>query len=217
MPVRFVIGTPLGAQKPGTMGKVFEGFDARVVDDQDNEVPDGTAGELIVRADDPFAFATGYFGAPEKTVEAWRNLWFHTGDRVVRQADGYFRFVDRLKDAIRRRGENISSFEVEQVLLSHPAVANAAVFPVPSSMAEDEVMAAVILHPGQALEPADLIAYCTPRLPYFALPRYLEFVTELPMTENGKVQKYKLRERGITQQTWDGGPTGRKAAERTRA
>jgi carnitine-CoA ligase len=213
----FVLGTTVERQKPGLMGPVSEGFAARVVDDHDNEVADGVAGELIVRADDPFAFATGYFGAPEKTVEAWRNLWFHTGDRVVREADGFFRFVDRLKDAIRRRGENISSFEVEQVLLGHPAIANAAAFPVRSSLAEDEVMAAVVLHPGRALAPADLIAYCAPRLPYFAVPRYLEFMAELPMTENGKVQKYKLRERGVTQQTWDGDPTGRKAAERTRA
>jgi crotonobetaine/carnitine-CoA ligase len=187
------------------MGPVSEGFAARVVDEEDSEVADGVAGELIVRADEPFAFATGYFGAPEKTVEAWRNLWFRTGDRVVREADGYFRFVDRLKDAIRRRGENISSFEVEQVLLGHPAIANAAAFPVRSSLAEDEVMAAVVLHPGRALAPADLIAYCTPRLPYFAVPRYVEFMAELPMTENGKVQKYKLRERGVTAQTWDGG------------
>jgi crotonobetaine/carnitine-CoA ligase len=213
----FVLGTTVERQQPGLMGPTFEGFQARVVDDQDNELPDGTAGELIVRADEAFAFSTGYFGAPEKTVEAWRNLWFHTGDRVVRQPDGYFRFVDRLKDAIRRRGENISSFEVEQVLLSHPAIANAAVFPVPSPLAEDEVMAALVLHPGAELMPADLIAYCAPRLPYFALPRYLEFMRELPMTENGKVQKYKLRERGITAQTWDGGPTGHKAAQRTQA
>jgi crotonobetaine/carnitine-CoA ligase len=209
----FVLGSTVERQQPGLMGPAFDGFHARVVDDQDNEVADGTAGELIVRADDPFAFATGYFGTPEKTVEAWRNLWFHTGDRVVRQSDGYFRFVDRLKDAIRRRGENISSFEVEQVLLSHPAVANAAVFPVPSPLAEDEVMAAVVLQPGAELTPADLTAYCAPRLPYFALPRYLEFMAELPMTENGKVQKYKLRERGITSQTWDGGPTGQKKRE----
>jgi crotonobetaine/carnitine-CoA ligase len=136
---------------------------------------------------------------------------------VVRQADGYVRFVDRLKDAIRRRGENISSFEVKQVLLSHPAVANAAVFPVRSSLAEDEVMAALVLHPGRVLMPADLIAYCVPRLLYFAVPRYLEFMSELPTAENGKVQKYKLRERGVTQQTWDGGPTGRKGAGRTSA
>ncbi|HEY6993386.1 MAG TPA: ATP-dependent acyl-CoA ligase [Xanthobacteraceae bacterium] len=212
----FVLGTTVERQKPGLMGPVYEGFAARVVDDQDNDVPDGVAGELIVRADDPFAFSTGYFGAAEKTVEAWRNLWFHTGDRVVRRADGYFRFVDRLKDAIRRRGENISSFEVEQVLLSHPAVANAAVFPVRSSLAEDEVMAALVLRPGRALTPADLIAYCAPRLPYFAVPRYVEFMRELPTTENGKVQKYKLRERGVTEQTWDGGPTGQKGAKGTR-
>jgi crotonobetaine/carnitine-CoA ligase len=140
---------------------------------------------------------------PEKTVEAWRNLWFHTGDRVVRETDGYFRFMDRIKDAIRRRGENISSFEVEQVLLSHPSVANAAAFPVRSQLAEDEVMAAIVLNPGQNLSAPDLIEFCKPRLPYFAVPRYLEFVQELPTTENGKVQKYKLRERGITPATWD--------------
>ena len=199
----FVLGTTVEHQKPGLMGPVFEGFQARVVDDQDNNVADDTAGELVVRADDPFAFATGYFGTPEKTVEAWRNLWFHTGDRVVRQADGYFRFVDRLKDSIRRRGENVSSFEVEQVLLSHPAVANAAAFPVRSPLAEDEVMAAVILHPGQQLTESELIAFCEPRLSYFAVPRYLEFMNELPSTESGKVQKYKLRERGVTERTWD--------------
>jgi carnitine-CoA ligase len=199
----FVLGTSIEHQKPGLMGPVFEGFQARVVDDEGNDVADDTAGELVVRADDPFAFATRYFRAPEKTGEAWRNLWFHTGDRVVRQSDGYFRFVDRLKDAIRRRGENISSFEVEQVLLSHSAVANAAAFPVRSSLAEDEVMAAVVLHRGQQLTEAELIAFCEPRLPYFAVPRYLEFVRELPTTESGKVQKYKLRERGVTERTWD--------------
>jgi carnitine-CoA ligase len=136
-------------------------------------------------------------------VEAWRNLWFHTGDRVIRETDGYFRFVDRLKDAIRRRGENISSFEVEQVLLSHPEVANAAVFPVQSALAEDEVMAAVVLRSGCRPTELDLVKFCEPRLPYFAVPRYLEFVMELPSTESGKVQKYKLRERGVTVTTWD--------------
>lgn len=199
----FVLGTTADKQRPGMMGPVFEGFQARVVDEDDNEVPDGTPGELLVRADAPFAFATGYFGATEKTVEAWQNLWFHTGDRVVRHSDGYFRFIDRIKDTIRRRGENISSFEVEQVLLSHPAVAIAAAFPVRSALAEDEVMAAVVLHRGQRLEPLDLIMYCEPLLPYFAVPRYLEFLEQLPTTENGKVQKYKLTERGITDAAWD--------------
>jgi crotonobetaine/carnitine-CoA ligase len=199
----FVIGTTWDKQRPGTMGPVFDGFEARVVDGDDNDVPDGQPGELLVRADAPFAFATGYFGAPDRTVEAWQNLWFHTGDRVVRESDGYFRFVDRIKDAIRRRGENVSSFEVEQVLLSHSAVAMAAAFPVRSSLAEDEVMVAVVLHPGSKLSPLELIQFCEPLLPYFAVPRYVDFVSELPTTENGKVQKYKLSERGVSAETWD--------------
>jgi carnitine-CoA ligase len=199
----FVLGATVESQKPGLMGPVFTGFQARIVDDADNDVPDGEPGELVVRADAPFAFATGYFAEPQRTVEAWRNLWFHTGDRVIRETDGYFRFVDRLKDAIRRRGENISSFEVEQVLLSHPEVANAAVFPVQSALAEDEVMAAVVLRSGCRPTELDLVKFCEPRLPYFAVPRYLEFVMELPSTESGKVQKYKLRERGVTVTTWD--------------
>ncbi len=199
----FVLGTTADRQRPGLMGPVFDGFQARVVDDEDHDVSDGEPGELIVRAGAPFAFATGYFREPQRTVEAWRNLWFHTGDRVIREVDGYFRFVDRLKDAIRRRGENISSFEVEQVLLSHPAVANAAVFPVRSALAEDEVMAAIVLRPGIGPTELELIQFCEPRLPYFAVPRYLEFAEELPTTENGKVQKYKLRERGVTAATWD--------------
>jgi carnitine-CoA ligase len=199
----FVIGTRLEGQKPGAMGPVFDGFAARVVDEDDNELPDGAPGELVLRADAPFAFSTGYFNDPDKTVEAWRNLWFHTGDRVIREADGYFRFVDRLKDAIRRRGENISSFEVEQVLLSHPDVAAAAVFPVRSELAEDEVMAAVVKGRGSPLTELGLAEYCGPRLAYFAVPRFIEFVEDLPLTENGKVQKHKLRERGVTAATWD--------------
>jgi crotonobetaine/carnitine-CoA ligase len=199
----FVIGTQVGEARPGTMGRVLEGFQARVVDQEDNELPDGTPGELVLRAEAPFAFATGYFGTPEKTVEAWRNLWFHTGDRVIREPDGYFKFVDRLKDAIRRRGENISSFEVEQVLLSHPEIATAAAYPVRSELAEDEVMAAIVRQPGSALDEVAVIRFCETRMPYFAVPRFLEFVDNLPTTENGKIQKYKLRERGITGYTWD--------------
>jgi crotonobetaine/carnitine-CoA ligase len=199
----FVIGSPIAECKPGTMGRLFEGFYARVVDAEDNEVPDGTPGELMLRAAAPFAFATGYFGTPEKTVEAWRNLWFHTGDRVVREPDGYYKFVDRLKDAIRRRGENVSSFEVEQVLLSHPEIATAAAYPVRSELAEDEVMAAIVRQSGSALDEVAIIRFCETRMPYFAVPRFLEFVDVLPATENGKIQKYKLRERGITDRTWD--------------
>ncbi len=198
-----VIGIGMDRQKPGWMGPVHRGFQARIVDGEDNELPDGEAGELILRADDPYAFATGYHGMPDKTVEAWRNLWFHTGDRAIRGADGYFKFVDRLKDAIRRRGENISSFEVEQVLLSHPAIATAAAFPVNSELAEDEVMVALVLREGSALTPVELMEFCQARMAYFAVPRYVDVVAELPATENGKIQKYKLRERGVTAATWD--------------
>ena len=208
-----VMGAPLAEQRPGMMGRLLAGFSARVVDAQDNEVPDGEAGELMLRADEPFAFATGYFGMPEKTVEAWRNLWFHTGDRVVRESDGFYRFIDRMKDAIRRRGENISSYEVEQVLVSHPQVENAAVFPVRSELAEDEVMAAVVLQ-GEKLTYEALLDYCQPRMPYFAVPRYLEFVDALPVTESGKVTKYKLRERGITTATWDREKAGYKVSRK---
>jgi crotonobetaine/carnitine-CoA ligase len=212
-----VMGVLAAEQQPGTMGRLLAGFDARVVDNHDNEVPDGEAGELILRADEPFAFATGYFGMAEKTVEAWRNLWFHTGDRVIREPTGYYRFVDRMKDAIRRRGENISSYEVEQVLISHPAVANAAVFPVRSELAEDEVMAAIVLRTGAELEPTALLDFCQPLMPYFAVPRFVEFVETLPATENGKVTKYKLRERGITAATWDREKVGYKVVRTVKA
>ena len=199
----FVMATAPDSPRAGVMGWLRPGFQARVADEHDAALPDGEAGELLLRADEPHAFASGYFGMPEKTVEAWRNLWFHTGDRVVREPDGAYRFVDRIKDAIRRRGENISAYEVEQVLLSHPLVATAAVYPVRSELAEDEVMAALVAQPGARLDPAELIAHCQARLPYFAVPRYLDMVDELPRTENGKVQKFRLRERGVTATTWD--------------
>jgi len=199
----FVIASAPDSPRRGVMGWLQPGFDARVVDEHDAPLPDGTAGELVLRADAPFAFASGYFNRHEDTVRAWRNLWFHTGDRVVRDADGAFRFVDRIKDAIRRRGENISSWEVEQVLLGHPAIATVAVFPVRSELAEDEVMAALVAQPGRTIDPTELVRYCQARLPRFAIPRYIDIVDELPRTENGKVQKFKLRERGVGPTTWD--------------
>lgn len=203
----FTIATPPDAPRRGVMGWLRPGFDARLVDAHDVPVPPGEAGELLLRADEPFVFATGYLGMPDKTVEAWRNLWFHTGDRVVQEADGAFRFMDRIKDAIRRRGENISSYEVEQVLQSHPAVAAVAVFPVQSRLAEDEVMASLVLKaeslPVAPDFHAQLLAYCEQRLPYFAVPRYFDLLEDLPRTANGKVQKFRLHEQGITASTWD--------------
>jgi crotonobetaine/carnitine-CoA ligase len=198
-----VLGAPLAEQRLGAMGRPMPGYEAIVADDLDRAVPTGTSGELLVRAQHPFSLATGYNRMPEKTVEAWRNLWYHTGDRVVEEEDGYLSFVDRMTDSLRRRGENISSFEVEQVLLTHPDVSECAVFGVPSELGEDEVMAAVVLRPGATLEPAALVEFCAGRLAYFAIPRYLELVDALPLTENGKVKKFVLRERGVGPATWD--------------
>jgi carnitine-CoA ligase len=199
----FVLSCAHEGAPPGSMGGITPGFDARVVDDNDEEVARGSPGELVVRSDEPFAFALGYHNLPEKTVEAWRNLWFHTGDRVVRDDDGWFWFLDRIKDSIRRRGENVSSYEVEAVLTAHPQIAAAAVVPVPAEVGDDDVLACIVLREGAVLRAEELIEFCEPRLAYFAIPRYVDFVDELPLTSNGKVEKYKLRERGVTPSAWD--------------
>ena len=194
-----VIGSTPERHRPGYIGTVRPGFDARVVDDTLALVPDGTPGELLVRSNRPFAFCTGYLGDPEPAPDSWRR----TGDRVVCEPDGWFRFVDRIKDVIRRRGENISSYEVEAAVRSHPAVVTAAAFPVASELAEDEVMVAVVLRPGSTTDPADLARHCARELPAFAVPRYIDTVGALPLTETGKVRKAVLRERGVTPGTWD--------------
>lgn len=199
----FVFAGTIPSDRPGTMGYLADGIEARIVDENDSALPDGQAGELLLRASEPFAFATGYFGMPEKTVDAWRNLWFHSGDRVVRDADGHYRFIDRMKDSIRRRGENVSSWEVEQVIQSHPAVAACAVYPLPSELGEDEVAAAILLEPGQSLEPVDIVRHCEGRIAYFAIPRYVRILSQMPLTENGKIKKGALRDVGVTTDTWD--------------
>lgn len=198
-----VIGADAQTVRHGWAGTLREGFEAQIVDEYDNPLPDGEAGELVLRSKEPFSMALGYFGMPEKTLESWRNLWLHTGDRMVRDADGYYRFIDRMKDSIRRRGENISSYEVEQVLIAHPDVEMVAVFPVASELAEDEVMATIVPAGGADLTGEELIRHCEGKMSYFAVPRYFDFVDSLPRTENGKVQKFKLRDRGLTQDTWD--------------
>lgn len=199
----FVFAGSIPSDRPGTMGFLADGVEARIVDENDSELPAGQAGELILRAREPFAFASGYFGMPEKTVEAWRNLWFHSGDRVVRDSDGHYRFIDRMKDSIRRRGENVSSWEVEQTIQSHPAVATCAIYPLPSELGEDEVAAAILLEPGQSLQPVDVIRHCEGQIAYFAIPRYVRIVREMPLTENGKIKKGVLRDAGVTSDTWD--------------
>ncbi|MCC8962511.1 ATP-dependent acyl-CoA ligase [Bradyrhizobium sp. Pear76] len=199
----FVFAGSIPSDRPGAMGHLADGVEARIVDENDSELPDGQAGELVLRASEPFAFATGYFGMPEKTVEAWRNLWFHSGDRVVRDPDGHYRFIDRMKDSIRRRGENVSSWEVEQAIQSHPAVAACAIYPLPSELGEDEVAAAILLEPGQSLQGVDIVRHCEGRIAYFAIPRYVRIVSQMPLTENGKIRKGALRDAGVTPDTWD--------------
>lgn len=200
-----VVATRLGEQRPGYVGTLQPGFRMRVVDADGADVPPGTPGELLLRSDQPFAFASGYFRMPEATAAAWQDLWFHTGDRVCAEADGSIRFVDRIKDVIRRRGENISSVEVEDVLRAHPAVADVAVYAVDSELGEDEVMAAVVVKESAVLDFEELVAFCGPRLAAYAIPRFLVRLDALPLTENGKVRKPELRSRG-TDGAWDRQP-----------
>ena len=188
---------------PGSCGRVRAGCDLRLVDDNDCEVPVGSVGQFVVRADTPWAMNHGYYKEPEATARTWRNGWFHTGDAGRMDEDGNLYFVDRLKDTIRRRGENISSLEVETEVAAHPAVREAAVVPVPSEVGEDDVMAVVSLRPGRHLEPAALLAFLEPRLAHFMIPRFVRIVDALPKTPTEKVEKHRLRAEGITPDSWD--------------
>ena len=187
----------------GSCGRQRAGAEVRVVDDNDYEVPHGTVGELILRMDAPWTIAHGYWRDAEATARAWRNGWFHTGDAFRRDEDGNFYFVDRLKDTIRRRGENISSFEVEAEVLAHPAVREAAAVAVPSALSESEVLVVLSLQPGAALDPAELIAFLRPRLPYFMIPRFLRILADLPKTPTQKIEKHVLRGQGLGDGVWD--------------
>lgn len=190
---------------PGAAGlQASDWFDIRLVDPEtDREVAVGEVGELVVRPRVPFICSMGYYGMADKTVEAWRNLWFHTGDALRRDDDGWYYFVDRYKDALRRRGENISSYEVEQVVLGHPAVHECAVIGVPADVeaGEDEVLAAIVV--TEPLDPAELLAFCDGRIPAFARPRFIRTVDALPKTPSEKVRKAVLRDEGITSDTFD--------------
>ena len=187
----------------GTCGRPREGYEVRIVDENDCEVAPDTVGELIVRSDIPWSMNHGYHNNPEATARAWRNGWFHTGDAFRRDEDGYYYFVDRVKDAIRRRGENISSFEVEVEVCAHPTVREAAAIGVPSEYSEDEVMVVIAPVPGQTIDVVELSTFLAGRMPYFMVPRYIRVIDELPKTPSAKVQKAELRRDGITADTWD--------------
>jgi crotonobetaine/carnitine-CoA ligase len=205
------IGFPLVSgwdpPNPRTCGQRREGppyYELRVVNDNDEPVPLGTPGELVVRSGDPWVINRGYWRQPEKTAESWRNGWWHTGDVFVEDEDGWLFFVDRKKDALRRRGENISSFEVEAGISAHPDVLEVGVVGVASEHGEDEVKAVVVRSEGSTLTEPELVEWLTPRMPKFMIPRYVEFAASLPKTDaTFRTQKFVLREQGITAATWD--------------
>jgi crotonobetaine/carnitine-CoA ligase len=201
------IGIPIHVRvddrRPGSCGKPMDIYELKLFDDEDNEVPIGEIGEFVFRPKEPFIMMSEYYNMPEKTMEACRNLWFHTGDLGKMDEDGYFYFVDRKKDALRRRGENISSFEVERAINTHPKILESAAVAVKSDLAEDEVKICVVLQPGESLDYEELINYAKDRMPYFAVPRYVEFMDKLPKTPTERIQKYILKQAGITDVTWD--------------
>jgi crotonobetaine/carnitine-CoA ligase len=188
-------------------GRVREDYpwpEVRIADEFDEPVPDGDVGELLVRSAEPWALNVGYHKMPEQTAAAWRNGWFHTGDAFRCDADGWFYFVDRLRDTIRRRGENISSFEVETLVAEHPSVRECAAIGVPAPLGEDDVFVAVIVDDSTDFDPAALVEFLEPRMPRYMLPRYVEIVDDLPRTEASmRVRKHELRNRGVTETTWD--------------
>ena len=194
-----------GASRPGKgyCGRAHPGFELRLVDENDCEVPAGEAGMLALRCGVPWVIAPAYFRMPEATAAAWRNGWFHTGDVMRCDAHGNYYYTDRAKDVIRRRGENISSFEVEAAVLSHPGVSAAAAYAVDVEAGEGEVMVAVETVDGVAVDPSDLCAFLDVRLPPFMVPRYVRFVHPLPRSVTDKINKAALRAEGVMPDTWD--------------
>lgn len=188
---------------PGSSGKRIPDFDVRIVDDLDREVAAGTSGEIVVRPLRPDIMFMGYWRRPEDTLKIMRNLWLHTGDIGKFDEQGFFYFVDRKKDYLRRRGENISSFEMEAAFARHPALAEVAVHAVPSDKGEDDVKVTAMLRPEMQLSPEDLFRWAIDAVPYYALPRYIEFRDSLPKNPQGRVLKYELRDQGCTPTTWD--------------
>jgi crotonobetaine/carnitine-CoA ligase len=200
---------PGSSNKPNAAGVINDSyFDVRIFDDDDVEQPVGTDGEIVIRPKRPHVMFEGYWGRPQATVEASRNWWYHTGDIGRLDEDDYLYFVDRKADYLRRRGENISSFEVESVLMSHGKLTDVAVHAVPSPLTEDDLKITAVLGPRAELDEAALFRWCIEALPYFALPRYVEFRDELPRSPVGRVLKRVLRDEGVTEATWDAEASG---------
>ena len=201
---------PYGIEnKPNAAGVLNdEYFDVRIFDDDDDELPRGSEGEIVVRPKRPHVMFEGYWGRPDVTVGTSRNWWYHTGDIGRVDDDGYLFFVDRKADYLRRRGENISSFEVERILMRHGALADAVVHAVPSPLTEDDLKVTATVKDGVSITEEELFRWCIEELPYFALPRYIEFRAELPRSPVGRVLKRELRDEGVTAATWDADAAG---------
>lgn len=206
-----VFGPDDPAEKVPSAGRVRDYMNVRIVSDIDSDdanprsLPTGEVGEICIRPTEPGSVMLGYYQMPEATAAATRDGWFHTGDRGYLDTDGYLYFADRKKEAIRRRGENISAYEVEMVLCSHPAVHEAAAVPVPSELGEDEVMAYLVPTQGAEISFPEIIEYCAANMAYYMVPRYLEVLDALPKTPSEKIEKYKLKVAAAEQidQLWD--------------
>lgn len=201
--VSIVCDMPPTARRIGTAGRESVNYTVAVVDERDEPVPAGAPGEIVVRPKQAGWMFDGYAGDPQATAAAWRGLWFHTGDRGVLDADGFLTFLDRIKDTIRRRGENVSSWEVERVVGEHPAVGQVAAYGLPSELSEEDVAVAVVPAVGATVDPAALVEHCRAGLTSFAVPRYVRVLDELPLTPSQRVEKYKLRADGVAPGTWD--------------
>jgi len=195
----------IGPIQEGLAGKVVPGYEVSIVDEEDRPRAPGELGEIVVRPSRPNVIFLEYWGNPKATVQAWRNLWFHSGDAGYMDSQGQLFFVDRIKDVIRHRGNNVSSVEVEGVLLEIPAIQEAAVVAAPSELGgyEQEVRAVLVLAAGHELDPESIIRHCAERLPYYAVPRFINCVQELPKTSTAKVRKIELRNQGLHPGTWD--------------
>lgn len=199
----FLLMTDLNSETKGSCGRPRSGIKAKLVDENDYEVARGEIGELVVRTDNTWSFMSGYNAMPEATNRMQRNGWHHTGDLFRQDAEGNYYFVDRAKDAIRRRGENISSLEVESAVLAYAAIRDAAAIGVASEFGEDDVMIIVEPKTGEVIEPVALLGFLQNKLAHFMLPRYIRVISEMVKTPTGKVQKEILRKEGVTSDTWD--------------
>ena len=190
-------------RRPGCCGRPIGNSEVRIVDENDLSLGPRQIGEIVMRTREPYTMMSGYYNMPEETLSAFSNLWFHTGDLGYMDQDGFLYFVGRKKESIRRRGENISAFEVECIVNQHESVLESAAIPVPSDLGEDDLKIIVVLKEGEKLQPGDLVAFCENRMAYFMVPRFVEFREQLPKTPTQRVEKYKLQAEGNNAETWD--------------